>query len=146
MVPLLALIAAFVLFQCLGFLWPYFANWHFALRAAFGVMFLLTASAHFGRRRRDLIRMVPEGAGDPATWVTVTGLAEIAIAVGLQLPRLADITAAAAIILLCCIFPANVKAAREHLTILYQPVPPIIPRLLIQLVLIGALAASVWRH
>jgi uncharacterized membrane protein len=90
--------------------------------------------------------MVPEGAGDPATWVTVTGLAEIAIAVGLQIPRLADITAAAAIILLCCIFPANVKAAREHLTILYQPVPPIVPRLLIQLVLIGALAASVWRH
>lgn len=146
MAPLIALIAAFVLFRCVGFLWPYFSNWHLALRAALGVMFLLTASAHWGRRRPDLIRMVPDGVGDPATWVTLTGLAELAIAAGLQIPRLAEITAAAAIIMLCCIFPANVKAARERLTILDQPVPPIVPRLLIQLIFIGALAASVWRQ
>jgi uncharacterized membrane protein len=146
MAPLVALIAAFVLFRCLGFLWPCFSNWHLALRAALGVMFLLTASAHWGRRRPDLIRMVPDGVGDPATWVTATGLAEIAIAAGLQIPRLAEIVAVAAIIMLCCIFPANVKAAREHLTILDQPVPSIVPRLLIQLVFIGAIAASVWHH
>lgn len=31
----------------------------FVLRAALGIMFFLTASAHWGKRRPDLIRMVP---------------------------------------------------------------------------------------
>jgi hypothetical protein len=31
----------------------------FVLRAALALMFALTASAHWGRRRSDLIRMVP---------------------------------------------------------------------------------------
>jgi uncharacterized membrane protein len=142
MTPLIVLIAAFLVFRALGFLWPYFADWHLALRAALGVMFLLTASAHWGKRRPDLIRMVPDGVGDPATWVTLTGIAEVAIAITLQIPRLAPFAASAAIVMLCCIFPANIKAARENLTILNQPVPPIVPRLLIQLIFIGALLAT----
>jgi uncharacterized membrane protein len=48
--------------------------------------------------------------------------------------------------MLCCIFPANIKAAKEKLTILNQPVPPIVPRLLIQLIFIGALLATFWHH
>ena len=142
MAPLIALIAAFLVFRTLGFFWPYFADWHLALRAALGIMFLLTASAHWGKRRPDLIRMVPDKVGDPAIWVTLTGIAEVAIAITLQIPRLAELSASAAILMLCCIFPANIKAAREHLTILGQPVPPIVPRLLIQLIFIGALLAT----
>jgi len=47
-------------------------------------------------------------------------------------------------VMLCCLFPANVKAAREHLTILRKPVLSVGPRLLIQLAFIAALIASVW--
>ena len=71
----------------------------------------------------------------------MTGIVEGMIAVGLQVPHLARWTAGAAIVLLCCLFPANVKAAREGLTILKKPVLPLLPRLLLQLVFIGALSA-----
>jgi uncharacterized membrane protein len=90
--------------------------------------------------------MVPVGIGNPAVWVTFTGCAEIAIAAGLQIPRLAWWTAAAAVAMLCCLFPANAKAAREQLTILRKPVLPFLQRLILQLIYLGALIASVWRR
>src|SRR5579872_2015130 len=68
MIPLLVLAVAFAAFWLTGLGVPYFANWPHALRAALGVMFLLTASAHWGRRRPDLMRMVPRRMGDAGTW------------------------------------------------------------------------------
>lgn len=146
MAPLICLIASFIIFRLLGVEWRYFADWHLALRAALGAMFLLTASAHWGIRKADLIRMVPRSMGNPAVWVTLTGLAEVAIAVGLQIRALAPWAAAVAVVMLCCLFPANLKAARENLTILRKPVLAAEPRLLVQLVFIGALIGSVWPH
>jgi uncharacterized membrane protein len=144
MAPLICLVAAFLLFRIVGVEWVYFADWRLALRTALGVMFLLTASAHWGKRRADLIRMVPEGVGNAGTWITITGIAELTIAIGLQIPRFAPWVAAIAIVMLCCLFPANLKAAREHLTIDRKPVLPAAPRFLIQLVFIAALIGSVW--
>jgi uncharacterized membrane protein len=144
MAPLLCLIVSFLFFRILGLEWRYFADWHFALRAALGAMFLLTASAHWGKRRADLIRMVPASVGNPGVWITLTGIAEIAIAVGLQIRTLAPWVAVIAVVMLCCLFPANMKAARERLTILRKPVLSVGPRLLIQLVFIAALISSVW--
>ena len=144
MAPLICLIVSFLFFRILGLEWRYFADWHFALRAALGAMFLLSASAHWGKRRADLIRMVPTPVGNPGVWITLTGIAEIAIAVGLQIRSLAPWVAVIAVVMLCCLFPANMKAAREHLTILRKPVLSVGPRLLIQLVFIAALISSVW--
>ena len=144
MAPLICLVVAFLFFRILGLEWHQFSDWHLALRAALGAMFLLTASAHWGKRRGDLIRMVPESVGNPGVWITLTGIAETAIAVGLQIQSLAPWVAAIAVVMLCCLFPANMKAAREHLTILRKPVLSLGPRLLIQLVFIVALIASVW--
>jgi uncharacterized membrane protein len=145
MTPLfIALIGGFVLFRALGIVVPWFAGWQHALRAALGVMFLLTASAHWGKRRPYLVRMVPGSIGHAELFVTLTGFAEIAIAVGLQIPRLAPWSALAAIAMLCAVFPANAKAAREHLTILGKPVPTLLPRFLAQVFFIAVLAASVW--
>jgi uncharacterized membrane protein len=143
-VPLVVLAVAFVVFRLLGFAIPYFADWQFSLRAALGVMFLLTASAHWGKRRPDLIRMVPRQFGSAAMCVTLTGVAEILIAIGLQIPRTAFLTAVLAFLMLVCIFPANARAAREKLTIAGRPVPSLGPRFVIQLIFLGALAASVW--
>ena len=144
MAPLICLVVAFIFFRLLGLEWRYFADWHLALRAALGAMFLLTASAHWGKRQADLIRMVPASVGNPGVWITFTGIAEIAIAVGLQIRGLAPWVAVIAVVMLCCLFPANMKAAREHLTILRKPVLSLGPRLLIQLVFIAALISSVW--
>jgi uncharacterized membrane protein len=66
--------------------------------------------------------MVPASMGNPGVWITLTGRAEIAIAVGLQIRCLAPWVAVIAVVMLCCLFPANMKAAREHLTILRKPV------------------------
>jgi uncharacterized membrane protein len=144
MAPLICLVAAFIVFRLLGFAIPYFSHWEMALRAALGAMFLLTASAHWGKRRADLVRMVPERLGNPGVWVTLTGIAEVAIAAGLLAPPLARVAAATAVLMLCCLLPANIKAAREHLTIGGRPVPSLLPRLLIQLVFVAALVGSVW--
>lgn len=144
MAPLVVLIISFVLFRGIGIVFPHFADWQYALRGALGMMFLLTASAHWGKGRSDLVRMVPDKMGSAGFWVSFTGLAELAAALGLQISRIAPWAAAAAIAMLCCLFPANVKAAREHLTIRQKSVLPVFPRLAIQIIFVAALAASVW--
>jgi uncharacterized membrane protein len=144
MVPLIVLVVSFLALRLAGLGVAHFADWQNALRAALGVMFLLTASAHWGRRRPDLIRMVPQAFGAGGTWVTLTGVAEVLIAIGLQVPHAATPVAALAVAMLACIFPANVKAARRGLTIGGQRVPGIGLRLGIQAGFVLALAASVW--
>ncbi|MGA7106249.1 MAG: hypothetical protein WBY75_00795 [Terracidiphilus sp.] len=143
MAPLICLIAAFLLFRLLGLQWHYFADWQMALRAALGAVFLLTASAHWGKRRTVLVRMVPESMGNAGAWVSVTGFAEIAVAAGLQIPRIAQWIAGIGVVMLCCLFPANVKAAREHLIIFRKVAMPLVPRLVLQILFIAALIGSV---
>jgi uncharacterized membrane protein len=144
MIPLFVLLVSYVVFRMAGMAIPYFAHWQHALRAALGVMFLFTASAHWGKLRPDLIRMVPSAFGNAGTWVTLTGIAEILIAAGLQIPPIATAVAALAVILLICLLPANIKAAHERLTIGDRPVPGIGVRLAIQAIFLTALVISVW--
>ena len=92
-------------------------SWWTALRIALAAMFLLTASAHWGRWRADLIRMTPAAFSRPDLLVTMTGIGEIAGAIGLLVPGLAAIAAIRLIVLLLGFFPANVRAARENIAI-----------------------------
>jgi len=144
LIPLIVLTISFVIFRLAGFGIAYFADWQNALRAALGVMFLLTASAHWGKRRADMVRMVPKVFGSAGMWVTITGGAELLVAVGLQVSRVAPAVAALAVVMLACIFPANVKAAQERLTVGGRPVPGLGARLAIQIMFLAALAASVF--
>jgi len=146
MIPLIVLLISFALFRLAGLEFAYFEDWQHALRAALGVMFLLTASAHWGRRRPDLMQMVPSVSRYPGVWVTLTGIAEVLIAFGLQIPRTASAAAVSAVAMLICMFPANAKAARERLTIGGRPVPRLGARLAIQLVFLVALGASIWHR
>src|SRR5262245_2674855 len=99
MQPLLVLSGVFVLLIVpLG--------WWTALRIALAAMFLLTASAHWGKRRADLIRMVPAAFSRPDLLVTITGICEIAGAIGLLIPGLAPIAAIGLALLLIAMFPA----------------------------------------
>lgn len=113
-------------------------SWVMFVRWALAAMFLLTASAHFGSRRPDLIRMVPEIFPHPELLVTLTGIAELAGALGLMIPRLAPYAGTALAVLMLAMFPANIQAAREHLTIGGTPATPLIPRILMQLLFIAA--------
>lgn len=64
MAALICLVAAFIVLRLVGIFVPWLSDWQHALRGAVGAMFLLTASAHWGRRRTDLVRMVPVGIGN----------------------------------------------------------------------------------
>jgi uncharacterized membrane protein len=140
MIPVCVLVSGFVLFLLLGhFGVLYFQAVHHALRAALGIMFLLTASAHWGRRRRDLIAMVPPSLPSASTMVTLTGIAEIAGAVGLQIPAFAPFAAMGLFVMLIAIFPANVFAARNRLSVGGRSVPGLLPRAIIQVVFLVAL-------
>src|ERR1700730_5279354 len=79
MVPFVVLIALFALFSVLGhFHLPAPFGWWTSLRLALSGMFLLTASAHWGKRRPDLIQMVPRVFSRPDFWALHNNLYEYA--------------------------------------------------------------------
>lgn len=113
-----------------------------SLRGGLALMFLFTASAHWGKARGDLIAMVPPVLPRPDLMVSITGLLEILGAVGLLVPATAPAAAACLIVLLLALFPANVRAARQNLTIGGRPATPLPLRALLQLVFIAALLVA----
>jgi uncharacterized membrane protein len=116
----------------------------FVLRAALGLMFFLTASAHWGKRRPDLIRMVPPAFPRPDLLVTLTGVLEILGAIGLFVPSTARLACICLALLLVALFPANIHAARQHLTIAGRGVPGLPVRSAMQLVFVATLIAAAW--
>jgi uncharacterized membrane protein len=142
MVPFVVLIALFLLLSILGyFQLPVSYGWWTSLRLALSGMFLLTASAHWGKRRPDLIRMVPTGFPRPDLLVTITGILEILGAVGLMLPAVARYAALGLFFMLLAVFPANVYAARKRLAIAGRQVEALIPRTILQIVFLTATLA-----
>jgi uncharacterized membrane protein len=138
MVPFVVLVALFGLCEFTRRVWATHADAWTSLRLALAGMFLLTASAHWGRRRVDLVRVVPPAFPAPEFLVTVTGLMELAGAVGLMFATTAPYAAIALVALLVAVFPANVHAAREGLSIGGRRVVGLLPRALLQLVFIGS--------
>lgn len=139
MIPFYMLVAAFLLFKALGlFGVSYFEGWHTSLQGAVAAMLLLTASAHWGKRRPDLIRMVPPVFPRPDWIVTATGLLEIAGAIGILFPATSKAASLGLAMLLLAMFPANLRAAKEKLTIGGRPVPKLIPRTVLQIVFLAA--------
>src|SRR5688572_15416351 len=138
MKPLFVVIIAFLIFFALGQLGvPLYQDPIIALRWALGVMFLFTASAHFVGLREDLVAMVPPVFPKPALLVTVTGWLEIAGAVGLLVPSLARWAALGLAALLVAMFPANVYAARQGLTLGGKIVTPLGVRSVLQVIFLG---------
>ncbi|NHN32600.1 DoxX family protein [Paenibacillus agricola] len=139
MVPFYALVASFLLFKGLGLIGlSYFGGWQSPLQGAVAVMLLLTASAHWGTRRPDLIRLVPQAFPRPDLIVTATGWLELAGAVGILFPATSKLASIGLAVLLIAMFPANVRAARETMTIGGRPVPKLLPRTVLQLVFLAA--------
>jgi uncharacterized membrane protein len=123
-----------------------FDRWSVCLRLGLAAMFLMTASAHWGKRRRDLVRMVPATFPRPELIVTITGLLEILGAVGLLVPATARVAAICLALLLVAMFPANVSAAHRNLTIDGKAVTGLPLRTLLQAVFIAALGAAGFGH
>ncbi len=145
MAPFIVLVVAALVFWSMGRAGvEIFQDTGFVLRAALALMFLLTASAHWGKRRPDLIRMVPPAFPRPDLLVTITGTLEILGAIGLIVPITARAAAICLALLLIAMFPANVHAARQRLTIAGQRVPGLPLRTALQVVFVAALASAAW--
>ena len=136
MQPLIVLVTVFLLLVL-----P--SGWWTALRIALAAMFVLGASAHWGKRRADLIRMVPTLLPRPELLVTITGICEILGAVGLLIPRTAPVAALGLSLLLVVLFPANIRAAKEAITIAGRPATPLPARTAIQIVFLTATIAVI---
>jgi uncharacterized membrane protein len=119
----------------------YLASLSGSLRAGVAAMFVLTGMAHFVGLRADLMKMVPPVFGNPGLWVTLTGLAELAGALGILLPATRRLASAGLALLLLAMFPANVYAALQQIPFGGEPATPLLQRSLEQLVY---LAAVVW--
>lgn len=140
MLPFYTLVASCLLFKGLGLLGlSYFESWQSSLQGAVAVMLLLTASAHWGTRRPDLIRMVPPALPRPDLIVTATGFLEIAGAVGILFPSTSKAASIGLALLLISMFPANVRAAKKRLTIGGRPVPKLLHRTVLQIIFIAAI-------
>lgn len=145
MAPLIALIGGSLVLRLIGFAGVDFLDaWQPALRGGLALMFLLTGFAHFAPgMRRDMIAMVPPQLPRPDLLVTVTGVLEIAGAVGLLIPKTASLAASCLTLLLLAMFPANVSAAKRGIQFSGRPATPLIPRTLMQIVFVAAAVACI---
>jgi uncharacterized membrane protein len=98
--------------------------------------------AHFIGLRTDLMRMVPPALGNPGFWVTFTGVAEIAGAIGILIPVTRRVAAVGLLLLLLAVFPANAYAAKDQIIFGGQPATPLIQRSIEQIIYFGAVALA----
>ena len=139
MAPLIVLTIGFGLLRGLGLAGvDALDGWQPSLRGALAAMLLLTASAHFGSRRKDLIAMVPSRLPRPDLLVTLTGLLELGVAAAVLFDETATWGGALFAGLLIAMFPANVRAADRRLTIGGQPATPVGPRAVMQALFLSA--------
>ncbi|GIG57284.1 hypothetical protein Lfu02_16560 [Longispora fulva] len=140
MAPLIALVVGSLLFRGAGWIGvDYFDTWPEALRGGLALMFLLTGVAHFHPKLRgSMIAMVPPALPAPGLLVTVTGILELAGAVGVLLPWTGRLAAVCLGLMLLAMFPANVYAARNKLMFGDKPATPLLPRTIEQMVFLAA--------
>ena len=121
-------------------------SWPTALRGGLAAMFVVTGGSHFVGMREDLISMIPPALPEPGLLVTITGVLELAGAIGLLWRRTVPWAAGGLTALLVAMFPANVYAALEGLTLAGAPAMPLLPRTLLQVVFLAATLTVLAAH
>lgn len=89
----------------------FFVPWRDAARIGLAVMFLFTASAHFTAMKHDLAARIPPPLTGAMWLIHLTGVLEIAGAIGLLIPKLRRAAAICLVLMLIALFPANIHAA-----------------------------------
>jgi len=146
-IPLIVVVIVFTALRIAGALgMQALRDWRLCLRWALAVMLLVTASAHWGEKRADLIAMVPPVFPQPELLVTLTGILELAGAAGLVYARTSRVAAIGLALLFIAMFPANIYAAQQHLSIGGRPATELPLRTFVQLVLIASAVAIALRR
>ena len=95
--------------------------WIDAARIGLAAMLVFTAASHFSPLKYDMAAMIPPPFTGALWVIYVTGLLELAGAVGLLLPRWRRWAAWGLIALLIAMLPANIYAALNGVTLRGNP-------------------------
>lgn len=138
MIVLLVLFGSLVFFRALGVAGvAAFQSWILSARVALAVMFLFTASSHFTPMKKDLIAMVPPELPRPDLLVLLTGIAELAGAIGLLIPSIRYWAALGLIVLMAAVLPANISATKRSVLLRGRPPTPLWLRIPMQVLFVG---------
>ena len=139
MAPLIVLIVSTLVLRLAGAagIRP-LASWRDATRVGLAVMFAFTGSTHFTAMKHDYAAMVPPPLTGQLWVIYVTGLLEIAGAIGLLVPKTRRLAGICLCLLLLALFPANVHAALNAINFRGEPPTDIWLRTLVQLVFLVA--------
>ena len=97
------------------------SSWRAVGRTSSSVMLLFTGSSHFSSMKDDFVAMLPEPVPKDVRIIYLTGLAEIAGAIGLLIPHTRRAAGMALVVQLAAMFPANVNAALKGIPLRGKP-------------------------
>lgn len=103
------------------------------------LMFGAAGILHFTALREDYARMIPPILPYPMAIVYLTGVMEIAGAIGLLIPAARQVTGILMILFLIAVFPANIYGSLKRLPFRSRHHPSIWIRLPLQILLIALL-------
>jgi uncharacterized membrane protein len=138
MVSLFILVASFIILRGVGFLGvKRLSSWRAAGRGALVIMFLFTGTSHFTSMQYDFAAMIPDPLPDGLWVIYLTGVFEIAGAIGLLIPQTRRLAGICLVLLLVAMFSANVNAALNGIPLGGQDPTPLWLRTPMQLLYIG---------
>ena len=138
MVSLFVLVISFLLLRGAGLLGvERLSSWRVAGRGALVIMFLFTGTSHFTSMKYDFAAMIPPPLPNDLWVIYLTGVLEIAGAVGLLIPRTRKLAGICLVLLLVSLFPANVYAALSEIPLRGEAATPLWIRTPMQLLYIG---------
>nr|WP_260407839.1 hypothetical protein [Planomonospora venezuelensis] len=121
-----------------------FATWRVSAAHGLAVMLVMTAGAHFVPsdvafmpNHADMVAMVPPFVPFPALVVYLTGLLELAGAVGLVIPATRRAAGICLALLFVLMLPANIHAALAGVTLAGEAATPLWQRIPEQVLYIG---------
>jgi uncharacterized membrane protein len=96
------------------------SRWRRGMRWLLAAFYLATGLLHLARPE-GFLPIVPDWVPAPLAVVIATGVAEIAGAVGLMIPRLRPAAGIGLALYAACVFPANIKHALEGIAVAGLP-------------------------
>ncbi len=138
MISLFVLAISFALLRGLGALGvKRLSSWREAGCTALVVMFLFTGFSHFSSLKHDFAAMIPDPLPNGLWVIYLTGAFEIGGAVGLLVPRTRRLAGVCLVLLLVAMFPANVNAIINGISLGGNAPTPLWFRAPMQLLYIG---------
>ncbi len=138
MVSVFVLVISTLLLRGVGWLGvKQLSSWRDASRGGLVIMFLFTGASHFTSMKYDFAAMIPAPLPNDLWVIYLTGVLEIAGAIGLLIPRTRKLAGICLVLLLVALFPANVYAALNEIPLRGEAPTPLWLRGPMQLLFIG---------